>query len=91
MAGSFFSWFQVVSVSFRWFQVVPCFSKCAFDNFNLGDFKARSKWKWWNSDFTTNEDTKINAVTSSYDLKQLISPSTHLLANSSFCIDLIFT
>ena len=44
MAGSFFSWFQVVSVSFRWFQVVPCFSKCAFDNFNLGDFNARSKW-----------------------------------------------
>ena len=44
MAGSFFSWFQVVSVSFRWFQVVPCFSKCAFDNFNLGDFNARSIW-----------------------------------------------
>ena len=37
------------------------------------------------------EGTKIDAVTSSYGLQQLISQPTHLLANSSSCIDLIFT
>ena len=56
----------------------------------LGDFNARSK-SWWKSDIDTNEGTKIDAVTSSYGLQQLISQPTHLLANSSTCIDLIFT
>ena len=39
----------------------------------------------------TNEGTKIDAVTSSYGLQQLISQPTHLLANSFSCIDLNFT
>ena len=56
----------------------------------LRDFNARSK-SWWNSDINTNEGTKIDAVTSSYGLQQLISQPTHLLANSSASIDLIFT
>ena len=56
----------------------------------LGDFNAKSK-SWWKSDIDTIEGTKINGVTSSYGLQQLISQPTHLLANSSFCIDLIFT
>ena len=56
----------------------------------LGDFNARSK-SWWKSDIDTIEVTKIDAVTSSYGLQQLISQPTHLLANSSSCIDLIFT
>ena len=56
----------------------------------LGDFNARSK-SWWKSDVDTNEGTKIDAVTSCYGLQQLISHPTHLLANSSSCIDLIFT
>ena len=56
----------------------------------LGDFYARSK-SWWKSDVDTIEGTKIDAVTSSYGLQQLISQLTHLLANSSSCIDLIFT
>ena len=41
-----------------------------------------------NSDINTNEGTKIDAVTSSYGLQQLISQPTHLLANSFSCIDL---
>ena len=44
-----------------------------------------------NSDINTNEGTKIDAVTSSYGLQQLISQPTHLLANPFSCIDLNFT
>ena len=44
-----------------------------------------------NSDINTNEGTKIDAVTSSYGLQQLISQPTDLLANSFSCIDLNFT
>ena len=56
----------------------------------LGDFNARSK-SWWQNDVTSNEGTKIDALTSYHGLHQLISQPTHLLANSSSCIDLIFT
>ena len=56
----------------------------------LGDFNARSK-SWWKSDINTIEGTKIDSVTSSYGLQQLITQPTHLLANSSSCIYLIFT
>ena len=56
----------------------------------LGDFNARSK-SWWKSDINTIEGTKIDSVTSSYVLQQLITQPTHLLANSSPCIYLIFT
>ena len=41
-----------------------------------GDFNVRSK-SWWNTDINTNEDAKIDAVTSSYGLRQLISQQTH--------------
>ena len=36
------------------------------------------------------EGTKIDSVTTSYGLEQLITQPTHLLAKSSSCIDLIF-
>ena len=56
----------------------------------LGNFNARSK-SWWQYDVTSSEGTKIDALTSYHGLHQLISPSTHILANSSSCIDFIFT
>ena len=56
----------------------------------LGDFNARSK-SWWKSDIDTIEGTKIHSVTISYGLQQLITQPKHLLANSSSCIDLLFT
>ena len=56
----------------------------------LGDFNARSK-SWWKDDINTIEGTKIDSVATSYGLQQLISQPTHLLSNSSSCIDLIFT
>ena len=36
------------------------------------------------------EGTKIGCSTSEYDLKQVINEQTHLLENSSSCIDLNF-
>ena len=55
----------------------------------LGDFDARSK-PWSKSDINTIEGAKIDSVTTSYGLQQLITQLTHLLANSSSCIDFIF-
>ena len=45
-------------------------------NFNVQSFS------WWKNDLTTSESSKVDAITSSYGLSQLI--------NSSSCIDLIF-
>ena len=56
----------------------------------LGDFNARSL-SWWKEDKTTTEVTHLQALTSLHNFDQLISEPTHMLSNSSFCIDLIFT
>ena len=55
----------------------------------LGDFNAKLS-SWCGSDIDTLEGIKINDLTSSYGLSQLISEPTHILPNSSSCIDLIF-
>ena len=56
----------------------------------LGDFNARSA-NWWIEDRTSPEGLQIDSLTSYYGLHQLISEPTHILNNSSTCIDLIFT
>ena len=56
----------------------------------LGDFNARSK-SWWPKDVTSHEDTCIESLTTMHGLQQLTSYPTHLLLNSSSCVDLIFT
>ena len=56
----------------------------------LGDFNARSS-VWWTKDKTTTEGTKLESLTSVHGFHQLISQPTHLLPQSSSCIDLIFT
>ena len=56
----------------------------------LGDFNARSK-SWWVHDITNNEGTQIQSISSMYSFSQLISEPTHILQNSSSCIDPIFT
>ena len=56
----------------------------------LGDFNAKSS-NWWQSDSNTHEGLQIDSLTSYYGFHQLISEPTHVLANSSSCIDLIFT
>ena len=56
----------------------------------LGDFNARSK-SWWVYNITNSEGTQIESVNSLYGFSQLISEPTHILQNSSSCIDLILT
>ena len=54
-----------------------------------GDFNARNS-SWWKNDYITREGNEIESLTCSYGLSQLISDPTHILQNSSSCIDLIF-
>ena len=56
----------------------------------LGDFIARSN-NWWQGDTQTSEGSQIDYLTTSYGFQKLISKPTHILKNSSSCIDLIFT
>ena len=55
-----------------------------------GDFNARNS-SWWKNHCVTREGNKIESLTCSYELSQLVSDPTHILQNSSSCIDLIFT
>ena len=55
-----------------------------------GDFNAKS-CNWYNYDKTSIEGSTIESITSQFGLHQLINKTTHLLQNSSSCIDLIFT
>ena len=55
-----------------------------------GDFNVRSS-NWWKNDLSTSEGTQFDSLTTSYGLSQIISDPTHILPNSSSCIDLIFT
>ena len=55
-----------------------------------GDFSTKSS-NWYKHDQTTYEGSKIDGVTSQFGLQQLIREPTHILGNSSSCIDLIFT
>ena len=56
----------------------------------LGDFNAKSK-TWFINDQSSREGTQLESLTSLYEMKQLIGEPSHVLENSSSCIDLIFT
>ena len=56
----------------------------------LGDFNAKSS-NWYKYDKTTYEGSKNEAITSQFELKQLIQEPTHILSNSTSCNDLVFT
>ena len=56
----------------------------------LGDFNVISS-SWYKHDKTTYEGSKIVAITSQFGLQPLITESTHILTDSSLCIDLLFT
>ena len=56
----------------------------------INDFNTRSS-SWCINDKSNYERTKIDYLATEYDLKQVINKLTHLLQNSSSCIDLIFT
>ena len=55
-----------------------------------GDCNVRST-NWWKNDLSMSEGTQVDLLTTSYGLSQIISDPTHILSNSSSCIDLIFT
>ena len=55
----------------------------------VGYFNAKSS-NWYNKNITSDEGRKIEAVTSQNSLHQEINEPTHILNNSSSCIDLIF-
>ena len=56
----------------------------------LDDFNVKSS-NWYKDDKTTYEGSKIDAITSQFGLQQLIKEPTHILTDSSSCIDLLFT
>ena len=56
----------------------------------LGDLNARSS-NWWLNDITNINGTLIDSLTTTHGFKQLISDATHILTQSTSCIDLIFT
>ena len=65
------------------------FSKCQFTVI-LADFNARPSA--WSSNYITNINcTLIDSLTTTHGFKQLISDATHILPQSTSCIDLIFT
>ena len=55
----------------------------------IGDFNAKSK-VWYCNDNTTDQGKALENVTSQFGLHQVIKEPTHILHNSSSCIDLIF-
>ena len=56
----------------------------------LGDFNAKFT-NWYKHDKTNFEGIAIDNISSQCGLYQVINKPTHILENSSFCIDLIFT
>ena len=56
----------------------------------LGDFNVKNS-DWWNGDITDPEGREIHNLATQHGLQQLIDGPTHLLENSSSCIDLIFS
>ena len=55
----------------------------------IGDFNAKSK-RWYINDSTTSQGNVLENITSQFGLHQIIKEPTHILDNSSSCIDLIF-
>ena len=54
-----------------------------------GDFNVRST-NWCKNDLSTSEGTQVDSLTTSYGLSQIISDPTHILPNSSSCIDFLY-
>ena len=55
----------------------------------LGDFNVKSE-NWSKHDKTSYEGAKIDNLTTEFGLQQIVEEPTHILAESSSCINLIF-
>ena len=60
-----------------------------FLNTIVGDFNGRCS-SWWKDDIDNHVGLELESLTSFYNLTQIIDSPTHILPNSSSCIDLIF-
>ena len=56
----------------------------------LGDFNARPRC-WWSLYKQSKEGDSLFLISSTSGYTQLINSATHIIGNSSSCIDLIFT
>ena len=56
----------------------------------IGNFNPKSK-SWYINDSTTSQGNVLENITSQFGLQQFIKEPTHILDDSSSCIDLIFT
>ena len=56
----------------------------------LGDFNAKLS-QWHDKDSSIFEGISVESITSQFGLHQIINERTHILENSSSCVDLIFT
>ena len=70
--------------------VVNIFSSNLHFILMIGDFNAESS-NWSSNDTTTAEGAQLDYLTLLYGMKQVITEPTHILENSSSCIDLIFS
>ena len=55
-----------------------------------GHFNCRSS-QWWENDIDNEESKIFEPFTSDLGKHQLISEPTHIMGDSKFCIDVIFT
>ena len=70
--------------------IIDIYSRKANFVLMMGDFNAKS-CNWSIDDTTTLEGAQLDSITSLNGIKQLVSEPTHILQQSSSCIDLIFT
>ena len=56
----------------------------------LGDFNAKLS-QWLDKDSSTSEGISIENIILQFGFHQIINEPTHILENSSSCIDLVFT
>ena len=56
----------------------------------LGDFNAKSNL-WFKGEKTMYEVSKIDGITSTFVLQQIINEPTHIIGDSFSCNDLIFS
>ena len=59
-------------------------------SFFIGDFNVRNT-NWWGGDTDNVQGLDLDELTFHHGLQQIINSPTHILPNSSSCIDLIFT
>ena len=75
----------------KWEQTIQNIYDCSpTASIFIGDFNARNS-DWWAGDTTTTQGNDLSEISAQYDLHQIIDGPTHILPNSSSCIDLIFS